>query len=263
MRRLTTAVVLLLALSPGAVLAQGAAVVTTVDGQATVARATLPSPASLKLRDPIFVRDRVDTAVNSFVRLLFAGKALVSVRELSSLTVADDAGISVVDLASGKIAFGIQRARVTPGERYEIRTQNAIVGIRGTVVIADTLVQGNVPSTDFYVPSGTGDVRLRRVAGPTVQLRDLQAIKIIGDVLGPVLTLTAGEMAQVMSNLKGRLPSTGNRDLTKQAVDSQQSDVSAEIDALRGQTQRNLTGTPADSRMPPVIPTSRCGGGYC
>lgn len=263
MRRLVFGVVLLLLLSPGAALAQGLGIVTTVDGQVTVARAAQPSPISLKLRDDIFARDRVSTAAKSFARMLFAGKALVSVRELSTLTVGEDSGISVVDLGSGKISFGLQRGRVTPGERYEIRTENAIVAVRGTVVVANASVRGNVPITDYYVPSGTGDVRLRRVAGPTVPLRDMQAITITGDVLGPVRTLTAAEMAQALLDLRGKLQRASGREGTKQAVDSQQSELSADVDALRGQTQRNLTGTPADPRRPPVIPTSRCSGGYC
>jgi hypothetical protein len=96
MRRLVrlTAMALLLAAWPGAVLAQsagdggrGVGVVTTLAGMVTVARATLPAPLPLRFKDDVFIRDHIVTAEKSVVRVLLGGKALVTVRELSSLTI--------------------------------------------------------------------------------------------------------------------------------------------------------------------------------
>ena len=45
-------------------------VVTTLAGQATVARAALASPVPLRFKDDVFLRDRIATAERSVVRVL-------------------------------------------------------------------------------------------------------------------------------------------------------------------------------------------------
>ena len=125
---------------------RGVGVVTKLAGTATVARAALPSPQPLRFKDDVFVRDRISTAEKSIVRVLLDGKALVTVRELSALTITEQAGRSTVDLASGKIATGALRKRMRPGEVIEIRTPNAIAAIRGTVLVVELIPE----------PSGAG-----------------------------------------------------------------------------------------------------------
>ena len=66
-----------------------AGVVTTLQGQASVSRPVIPRPIPLKYRDDVFIRDRIDTRENSIVRVLLAGKALVTVRELSVFTITE------------------------------------------------------------------------------------------------------------------------------------------------------------------------------
>jgi hypothetical protein len=144
MRRLArfAPVVLLLAVWPGATLAQtgrGVGVVTTLAGTVTVARVALPGPRPLHFKDDVFVRDHIATAEKSVVRVLLGGKALVTVRELSSLTIKEETGRSTVDLTSGKIAMGVLRQRMRPGEVIEIRTPNAIAAIRGTVLVVELI----------------------------------------------------------------------------------------------------------------------------
>src|SRR5690242_17024862 len=139
-------IALLAALWPAAVSAQGVGdgakgvgVVTTLAGTATVARAALPSPRPLRFKDDVFVRDRIATAERSVVRLLLGGKALVTVRELSALTITEETGRATVDLTAGKIAMGVLRQRMRPGEVIEIRTPNAIAAIRGTVLVVELI----------------------------------------------------------------------------------------------------------------------------
>src|SRR5713101_8893106 len=50
-----------------------AGVVTTVEGQALLGRPTLSQPVSLKFKDDLFVRDRVETKEDSIVRVLLGG----------------------------------------------------------------------------------------------------------------------------------------------------------------------------------------------
>jgi hypothetical protein len=140
---------LLLAAWPASVPAQsggepgrGVGVVTTLNGTATVARASLPSPRALHFKDDVFVRDQIATAEKSIVRVLLGGKALITVRELSSLTIKEETGRSAVDLASGKVAMGVARQRMRPGEVIEIRTPNAIVAVRGTMLVVELIPAG-------------------------------------------------------------------------------------------------------------------------
>ena len=80
-----------------------AGVVTTLTGQATVARTAATQSLPLKFKDDVFGRDRIATAEQSLLRVLLGGKALVTVRELSTFTITEEAQRAVVDLHSGKI----------------------------------------------------------------------------------------------------------------------------------------------------------------
>jgi FecR-like protein len=123
----------------GAEALRNVGVVTTLAGNATVARAALPEPRPLRFKDDVFLRDRISTAERSIVRVLLGGKALVTVRELSALTITENVGRSTIDLSSGKIAMGVLRQRMRPGEVIEIRTPNAIAAIRGTVLVVELI----------------------------------------------------------------------------------------------------------------------------
>src|SRR6266511_1658413 len=86
---------------------RGVGTVVTLMGQATVARPALPQQVlPLKFRDELFYRDRISTKERSIVRVLLESKALVTVRELSELTITDEPGHpSIVDLAMGKLSM--------------------------------------------------------------------------------------------------------------------------------------------------------------
>ena len=109
-------------------------VVTTIDGRATVARPALASPLSLKFKDDVFGRDRISTQENSLVRVLLGGKAILTVRELSEVTISEEPGRAVVTLPSGKVVLAVQKQRMRPGESIEIRTPNAVAAVRGSVL---------------------------------------------------------------------------------------------------------------------------------
>jgi len=109
-------------------------VVTTIDGRATVARPALPSPLSLKFKDDVFGRDRISTQESSLVRVLLGGKAILTVRELSEVTISEEPGRAVVTLPSGKVVLAVQKQRMRPGESIEIRTPNAVAAVRGSIL---------------------------------------------------------------------------------------------------------------------------------
>ena len=89
------------------------------------------------MRDEIFARDRIQTQERSLVRVLLGGKALITVRELSVLTVTEEAGRVTVDLQSGKVGVAVVKARMRPGEVIEIRSPNATAAVRGTVFVVE------------------------------------------------------------------------------------------------------------------------------
>jgi hypothetical protein len=131
-------VVLALALSMPAV-AVGQArvgVATTVVGPVTVTRVA-SSPAPLKFKDDVLLNDRVATGDKAFARMLLGGKATVTVREHSTVTITEVPGLSTIDLASGRISVAVDKSRMRPGEVVEIKTPHAVSGIRGTIVVAE------------------------------------------------------------------------------------------------------------------------------
>jgi hypothetical protein len=192
---------------------ESAGVVTTVNGDATLIRAVAATqPVSLRMRDEIFVRDRIQTREHSLVRVLLGGKALITVRELSVLTVTEEAGRVTVDLQSGKVGVAVVKARMRPGEIIEIRTPNATAAVRGTVFVVDVdPVQpgqaGSMPPTitRVHLFHGALDVSARLdPAQPTVRLAELQSVVVAGNSLGPVKPISRDAVASLTADLKPR-----------------------------------------------------------
>src|SRR5437660_374496 len=118
-----------------------AGVVTTLEGNVTATRATA-SPQPLRFKDNVFVQDKIATAEQSLARMLLGGKAVVTVRERSVLTITEVPGRSTIDIDSGKFALAVAREKMAPGEEIQIRTPNAVAGVRGTVVVTEVERQG-------------------------------------------------------------------------------------------------------------------------
>src|SRR5438045_2025922 len=93
-------------LSPSFALAQEkAGVVTTLEGNVTARRVALPSPIPLKFRDEVLLRDQIATGDKSLARMLLGGKAVVTVRERSVITITEIPGRTTLELESGKFAL--------------------------------------------------------------------------------------------------------------------------------------------------------------
>lgn len=282
-RRMTPLVSLIvgIVLWPQVALAQGpapAGVVTTITGQATVARATLPaSQLPLKFQDPLYTRDTVRTGESSVVRLLMGGKALVTVREQSVFTVSEEAGRARVGLESGKLAVAVARQRLRPGETVEVGTPNVVAGIRGTVVVFDVFrataqaAPGPVPVTSsLYVLRGQVEVlprlpgtasagaRLAAAQGPVI-VGPLQRLSVTGNVFGPVQPIPPGQLAQILAGLNAGPQHTGTPGNVVEQIGAQGSAQAT----LLAQT---LTGTlglvpppPLPIVEPDLLPCTSCG----
>ena len=188
---------------------ESAGIVTTVNGDATLLRAVAAArPVSLQMRDEIFVRDRIHTQQHSLVRVLLGGKALITVRELSILTVTEEAGRVTVNLQSGKIGVAVVKGRMRPGEVIEIRSPNATAAVRGTVFVVEVdPVKAGVATptttTRVHLFHGALDVTAHLdPSQPTVRLAELQSVVVSGNALGSVSPLSRDAVAALSADLK-------------------------------------------------------------
>jgi len=189
-----------------------AGVVTTLYGTATVSRASLSQPIPLKFKDDVFAKDRVSTGDDSVARILLGGKAIVTVRERSSLTITELPGVSTVDVGIGRAAVAVAKERMKPGETIEIRTPNAVAGIRGTIVVVEvdqTTAQAGPGSAAFTTRFTvlTGEVLVRQLQGGQpfgsgVTLRTSEQARLTG--LTPPVTrrLSPAEAGQLSNSFK-------------------------------------------------------------
>ena len=182
-------------------------IVTTLQGQATVAHAAGASASvPLKFKDSVFERDRINTAENSIVKVLMGGRAVVTVRELSVLTITEDLGKTTINLESGKIAVAVAKQRMKPGERLEVHTPNAVAAVRGTVFVVEVARQGaqagggNLGAAT-QVTSVTGSVEVSPSNNPAnaALLTAFKSVNLLGPSLGQVRTLTQPEMNTLLS----------------------------------------------------------------
>jgi FecR protein len=233
-RQPLVAVLLLVSLAPSIAFGQNAkaGVVTTLEGNVVALRGGTPQPVPLKFRDDVFLDDRITTGDRSIARLLLGGKAVVTVRERSSLTVTEVPGRATISLDSGKIAVAVARERMRPGETLEVRTPNAVAGVRGTVFIVD-VSQATAQAT----PPGRGGVTTQIV---TLQGSvGVQFVGPAGAALGSVLvganqfaahtgtsgtprsgTLTPEQRAAALAGLQATIRTTGaaNSDQVKEQL---------------------------------------------
>jgi hypothetical protein len=253
--------------------AQGIGVVTTLAGPATVARAAA-APAPLRFRDALFARDRVATGEGGFLRVLLGGKALVTVRELSVVTITEDLARTTMDIESGKLSLGVVPTRVRPGESFEIRSGNAVAAVRGSVVIAE-IVRPQGPTgpirTDLYVLRGLLEVILR-TGGTPVQVTAMQALSVLGNTLGQIRQLTPDEAGRITGDLRPRPQHTGAPDAARQTAGAQgQSQIQTDIEVLGGGSGGVGKDTQVDPptsipRQVPLLPPRQaplCRGPYC
>jgi YVTN family beta-propeller protein len=225
---------------------RSAGIVTAVSGDAILTRATQPDQSlPLKFRDELFFKDRIRTKERSIVRVLLGGKAVVTVRQLSELTISEDPKQpTVVNLSSGKIALDVARSLMKPGEAIEIHTPNAFAAIRGTMVVVEVLpagepgasgsagaepdyrpmrasqavpVQAPTVVTNFHVLQGTVEVFSRtQPNAPPVTLGPGFSVSISGATLGQPHPSPPSQ--QLLQGLKPPPPHTNTPEETKTVI---------------------------------------------
>ena len=219
------------ALAPSAVQAQApkAGVVTTLEGNVTATRSAAPQPVALKFKDDIFLQDRIATGDQSLARMLLGGKAVVTVRERSVVTITEIPGRSTIEIDSGKFALSVARERMRPGEIIEIRTPNAIAGVRGSVIVTEVEPApgaGAATLSNLYVLRGTLDAQGRDPStgaplGTPQTLTVLQQFQVAGTGAPVVSPIRPEQLPGIRAGLQPRSLShgdAGNPMLSNQAM---------------------------------------------
>src|SRR5262245_25433347 len=215
MRRRMLAVLVLVACWPTVVFGQApaAGVVTTLEGSVTATRVALPQPVPLKFKDEVFLRDKIVTGDRSLARLLLGGKAVVTVRERSTLLVTEVPGRSTVELESGKVGLAVARDKMRPGEVIDIRTPNAVVAVRGTVLVAEvtraSAQAGGAPlpvTTSFYLLRGSAvatplDPATGNPIGAPVPVPVLTSFRVTGTAPPVIAPIAPEAVTQVTAGL--------------------------------------------------------------
>ena len=134
-----------------------------------MARLSQPQGQPLRFKDDVFLRDRITTGEQSFVRVLLGGRATVTARERSILTITEVPGVATIQLGEGRISVAVSRALMKPGQVIEIKTPNAVTAIRGAFVVAEVAPAGAGPQSTITILRGLVDVtRLMRAPAPWV-----------------------------------------------------------------------------------------------
>ncbi len=237
-------------------------VVTTLDGTATLSRVALPQGVPLKLRDDVFLSDRITTGNKSFARILLGGKAIVTVREHSVLTISEGPGTSVVDVKIGRVAVAVVKERMKPGESVEIRTPNALAGIRGTVVIAEvdqTTSQVGATSAGFTttitVLRGIIDFRrldglTRQPLGPAIAVGALESVRVTGAAPPrPVQRIPADVQQRLIQDFRVPLrdAAAASPSLTEEQLRQAAVEVENLVNAASGVRKTGEVGSSADA----------------
>jgi len=210
-----------------------AGVVAALEGTVTATRASLPLPVPLARRDAVFLRDRIATRERSFAQLLLGGKALVTVREWSTLTVNEVPSTATVELGLGRLAIAVAKDKMRPGESVEIKTPNCVVGIRGTVVVAEvakTAARGTIAglfTTTITVLRGTVgvtqlDPQTGRPLGAPVTVGPFGRVELSGTAPLRSLTITpeaARELAADFSVEKKNWPTIASPTMVQDHID--------------------------------------------
>lgn len=156
--------------------------VTALVGEGMVFHATAPPALALSVQDDVFARDRIETRERSVVRMLLGGKATVTVRELSTLTISEDPSGATVELHGGKIALHVNKTLMKPGDVVRILTPNAILGVRGSLVVAEVTGPQDAPLSTVTALEASLPILVAPRSNPnrTTPLLPNQAVTVSG-----------------------------------------------------------------------------------
>ena len=232
-----------------------AGVVTRLEGNVTADRAAATQPVTLKYKDDVYVRDRIVTREQSLARMLLHGKAVVTVRERSSLTITELPNRVSIDLQAGKFALAVAKEQMRPGEVIEIRTPNAVAAVRGSVIVTEVVETPPQapPISTMYVLTGALDAQpadpgTRAPLGTPQPISPLQQFRVVG-VNGTVLPIRQDQFTVIRSGLQPR-----TRPHTDSAVN--QSQLTAQSIQTATGLAAALAGNPVTAVQDMIAPSA-------
>jgi hypothetical protein len=250
---LTGAAALLLASSSFA--QERVGVVTTIEGSATVARVALPEPRPLRFKDDLFLRDRITTGERSLVRVLLGGKATVTARERSVLTITEVPGLATIHLDAGRAAVAVVKGLMKPGEVIEIKTPNAVTSIRGTVVIAEVSPAPDGHRSTITILRGLVDVTkldpTGAPTGPAVKVGARERVSVVGGRPVSAPEKITGEVASALASDFSAVPRTAPASSTEALRAEAKSISLREAIQLTGGTTQTAGSTASVSATTP------------
>ncbi|MGH8065362.1 MAG: FecR domain-containing protein [Candidatus Entotheonellia bacterium] len=237
-------------------LAQGpVGVVTALQGTARLTRPTAPVPVDLRFKDGLAIRDVVDTAEQSLVRILFGGKSTVTVKELSRLEVREErlpagATLSVHELSSGSILVNVARQLLRPGDEVQIRTPNAVAAVRGTTISANC----NTVRHHCMFTVLSGSALITPLRGTTLTLTPHTAVTVRGTPATgvraePIQTVTQEQASQLAQQFDVK-PAVKAAVGQQQTGEAQLNTATQLVSALVGTLERDATLTTLASPTP-------------
>lgn len=146
--------------------------------------------------DEAFLKERINAPETSAVRLLLGGKALVTARERSTFTVTEEPGRAVVNLEVGTVVLGLVKELLKPNEIIEVRTPNAVVGVRGSLIRVDVEIINGISYTTVSVLEASETITVAPRANPTAGIHLLpdDTVSLSGDGaatrIGPIEKMT-------------------------------------------------------------------------
>src|SRR5215468_757990 len=189
------------------------------------------------------------------------GRAIVTVRELSVLTVTEEVGRTVVNLESGKIAVGVAKQRMKPGETFEVHTPNAVAAVRGTVFIVEVTRQGAqagggnlAASTQVTTVNGTVQVGASAVSAALVNVSALQRVGVVGTSLGPLQNVTRERLNQLVGSFTANRQVSPHQAVWSSMSGKQSGQVVALVSALTGTEVKSASDAKASTDRSTYLP---------
>ena len=157
-------------------------VVTGLAGEATVVHASYPQPKSLRFQDDIFFKDRIETQQESVAKILLGGKAILTVRELSTVTITEEPRRSIVDFLGGRLALQVIKNLFAMGESVEVHTPNAVAAVRGSLLVVEMTGPAGAPEAHFTALEAHVPIVVTPRGDPSraVQLTPNQSVSVSG-----------------------------------------------------------------------------------
>jgi ferric-dicitrate binding protein FerR (iron transport regulator) len=236
-----------------------------VEGTAAVTRTTAPQGVPLKAKDNVFLRDLVSTGEQSKAQLLLGGKATVTMREQSVLRITEVPGVSTVEITGGLLKLAVNKDRMKPGDRIDVKSPNAITAVRGTTIVVEVTKTPAGPTTRLSVLSGFVEITpidpiTGAPKGPPVRVNDLQQTTVAaGGAPSPPQPINRPDAVKLDASFNFKLsPTATGDDLLKRQVEQAASDASKVRDASKlpgtgtGDTGTSVSGDDIRSRNVPL-----------